>query len=294
MGGESRTGLRQAILERVEGEYVTHGAHPALRGLVHGYTGYREFSRGPVRRRQAPVGSCALILGFGFPLRLDGPAGPLVPSAFLAGMHDAVVVTEFTGDQHGLQVDLSPPGVLALLRRPTSELTNRTPQLDELGDRELAALPERLAADPDWPHRFARLDAFLCRRLLGERSPRADPEVGHAWRTLVRHRGAVPVEVLAADVGWSRRHLLTRFTAQIGLAPKPAARVLRFSHAGRLLRAGLPAADVASTAGYSDQSHLSREFRSLAGCTPATYVREWAPVESVEFSSVQDGRRGRP
>ena len=63
----------------------------------------------PLRRRQAPdAARCTLILSLGPPIRLLGPAGPTVPASFLAGMHDGAVLTEFTGAQHGLQVDLTP------------------------------------------------------------------------------------------------------------------------------------------------------------------------------------------
>jgi hypothetical protein len=57
-----------------------------------------------------PTGSCTLILGFGGPIRLHGPAGPMIPTAFLAGMHDGAVITEFTGHQQGVQVDLTRSG----------------------------------------------------------------------------------------------------------------------------------------------------------------------------------------
>lgn len=81
----------------------------------------------PLRHRQAPTGSCTLILGFGGPIRLYGPAGPTIPVAFLAGMHDAAVITDFTGHQHGVQVDLTPLGVFRLLGRPLPELTGASP-----------------------------------------------------------------------------------------------------------------------------------------------------------------------
>ena len=89
-------------------QYVRGRPHPALTGLAVGYSGYRESSAGPVRRRQAPTGACAMILGLGPPLRLHGPAGPLVPTSFLAGLHESAVVTEFVGEQLGMQVNLTP------------------------------------------------------------------------------------------------------------------------------------------------------------------------------------------
>jgi AraC-like DNA-binding protein len=267
-------------------EYVLGRPHPALAGHVLRYLGYREYSSTPVRRRQAPVGSCTLILGLGPPIRLHGPAGPSAPASFLAGMHDGVVHTEYTGHQHGMQVDLSPLGVYTLLGRPMPELTNVAPALTELDEPELARLPARLADTPDWTRRFALVDALLLRR-LGSATAGPDPEVAWAWRRLVRTEGRATVQELADGTGWSRRHLLTRFRGQVGLAPKPAARVLRFQRASRLLvpraaydgAAAAPArsvADVAAACGYADHAHLVREFHALAGCTPSEYLAGWS------------------
>ncbi len=257
-------------------EYVLATPHAALSGLAVRYQGYREFSAVPLRRRQAPTGTCTLILSFGAALRLHGPAGPSAPASFLAGMHDAAVLTEFTGAQHGMQVDLTPLGLYTLLGRPMPELTNVAPPVDALEVPELGALPERLAADPGWPQRFARLDAVLLSRLAASRA-RPDPEVAWAWRQLVRSGGTAAVHDLATGTGWSRRHLLTRFRTQVGLAPKPAARVLRFRRAADLLVPGRGIADVAAASGYADHAHLVREFRALAGCTPSEYLTERAP-----------------
>ncbi|MGH3932414.1 MAG: helix-turn-helix domain-containing protein [Pseudonocardiaceae bacterium] len=271
-----------------EAEYVRGWSHPALAECVLGYGGYREHSVMPLRRRQAPTGSCTLILGFGGPIRLHGPAGPTIPTSFLAGMHLDAVITEFTGHQQGVQVDLTPLGTFRLLRRPLPELTNRVARLDELAVPELAALPARLAEDTTWAARFARIDTALL-GLLVAAAVRPDPEVAWAWGQLLRSGGNVSVRRLAEGTGWSRRHLLTRFRDQIGLAPKPAARVLRFRRAADLLvpgsghggGPGLPAsrgiADVAAACGYADHAHLVRDFRALAGCTPSQYVAEWAP-----------------
>jgi transcriptional regulator GlxA family with amidase domain len=101
----------------------------------------------------------------------------------------------------------------------------------------------------------------------------------------VRSAGRVGVQELAADTGWSRRHLLNRFRGQVGLGPKTAARVLRFQRAARLLVPGsvygtrpvtaASISDVAAACGYADHAHLVREFHALAACTPSEYLSEW-------------------
>jgi transcriptional regulator GlxA family with amidase domain len=101
--------------------------------------------------------------------------------------------------------------------------------------------------------------------------------------------GAVRVSALAAETGWSGRHLTSRFRAEIGLTPKAAARVIRFDRARHLLVSQLAVvgsdtrlADLAVACGYFDQAHMAREFRSLAGCPPSQWLAE-------EFRNVQAG-----
>jgi AraC-like DNA-binding protein len=73
------------------------------------------------------------------------------------------------------------------------------------------------------------------------------------------------VRSAAGRSGLSERQLHRRCLPLFGYGPKTLARVLRFDRALALARAGRPFADVASSAGYADQAHLSREVRALAG-----------------------------
>ncbi|MBC3192649.1 AraC family transcriptional regulator [Pseudonocardia sp. C8] len=271
----------------MDAEYVPARPPAALRRHVLRYLGYRERSDTPVRRRQPPAAGVALILGF-HPLTLAGPAvGSGTVAAFVGGLSDTWVLTEFTGPQAGVQVDLTPLGMFTLLGGRTVP-GGAIPALDDLDDPELAALPDRLAAAPGWAERFALVTGLLAGRLLDVRARRPAPEVAHAWNRLAATRGRASIAGLAAETGWSRRHLQARFHAQIGLAPRTAGRVLRFAAASRLVGASTtPLADVAAGCGYADQAHLTREFRALAGTTPSAYRAEWAGW-AAEFPSVQD------
>lgn len=270
--------------------YVAARPHPALAGVVTGYSGYEERSAAPVTRRQAPSGGVTLILAWGGPLRLAGADGG-TRGAFLAGMHDAAVVTTFAGHQQGVQVDLTPLGASRLLARPGAELARRNIAVGDL-DRHLGELPDRLADTEDWPARFALVDTVL-RGMLERSRTEPDRAVAHAWARLDAAAGRLPVGALAEELGWSRRHLLTRFRTEVGLAPTTAGRVLRFRRAARLLVPGAGPlrtpttariADVAAGCGFADHSHLVREFRDLAGCTPSAFVAEWTGA----FPDVQD------
>lgn len=94
------------------------------------------------------------------------------------------------------------------------------------------------------------------------------------WERIAAARGARRVDELAAELGWSRKRLWSRFGAQIGLSPKQAATLVRFDHAAHLLAAGEPPARVAALSGYADQPHLHRDVKALTGTTPAVVAKE--------------------
>ncbi|WP_020645750.1 helix-turn-helix domain-containing protein [Amycolatopsis balhimycina] len=59
---------------------------------------------------------------------------------------------------------------------------------------------------------------------------------------------------------------------------------MRFHHAAHLLAAGHAAADVAARSGYTDQSHLHREVKAIAGVTPAAVAAApWLAIDDVAW-----------
>ena len=65
------------------------------------------------------------------------------------------------------------------------------------------------------------------------------------------------------------------------MSPKAFSRVLRFERAAAMLTDGAPPAEVSATCGFSDQPHLNRDFRALAGRAPAAFA--------ASVMNVQDG-----
>ena len=106
------------------------------------------------------------------------------------------------------------------------------------------------------------------------------------WLRMVTSHGGARVEGLAAETGWSRKRLWSRFRAQIGLTPKRAAQLVRFDHAAHRLAAGHSAARVAAEIGYADQSHLHRDVKAFAGVTPrAVAAAPWLAVDDVAWAA---------
>jgi AraC-like DNA-binding protein len=228
-----------------------------------------------------------LIVSLAAPVRLlampGTEQGPLRAPGLVGGLHTTPALIGQDRAQAGVHLEINPLGVRTLLGVSAAELSGRVVDLADLPRSGLAGLPQRLVDAPDWARRFEVLDEVLLacatRAPVREAGYQAPGEVRWAWRRLVGSGGAVPVGQLATEVGWSRRHFAERFAREIGLAPKQAARVVRFGRAAALLRR-LPAgglAEVAQLCGYFDQAHLSNEWRTLAGCSPTEWLSEELP-----------------
>jgi AraC-like DNA-binding protein len=268
-----------------------------LRPLVAGYSGYRQAGVAPAVHRGLPSPYLTVIFTLDDPMDVTAHPDAAQPGdrydTLVGGLHTAPALITHEGRQSGVQVAMSPLGARALLGVPAGELTS----LDFHGADVLgplaAQLRERLQAGATWPRRFEILNELLLARARASGcGPAAEPgisrEVRYGWQALLRTGGRISVAQLAADTGWSDRHLRAKFRQEIGLTPKAAARVVRFDRARRRLvdrvRAGgrPDLAELAADGGYYDQAHLDREFTALAGCSPTAWLdREFRYVQAA-------------
>jgi len=87
------------------------------------------------------------------------------------------------------------------------------------------------------------------------------------------HRQFTLAEV-AQLAGCTDFHLIRLFRAAKGVSPHTYLVQLRLEHARKLLAAGCPIVDAALQSGFSDQSHLTRHFKSRFGVTPGLYRKQ--------------------
>jgi AraC-like DNA-binding protein len=87
------------------------------------------------------------------------------------------------------------------------------------------------------------------------------PEPARAWR----------VASAAAELGVAPRSLQRALT-RAGTTFQAELLMVRLDVAAQLIRrTGLPLAEIAATAGFTDHPHLTRRFRERYGCTPSAY-----------------------
>lgn len=179
--------------------------------------------------------------------------GELIVAGPDTGAH--VVVDEPGARYAALRCD---PGTgPTLFGVPADELRDRRVRLADLwAESEVGILTERVAAAAD--------PAACLEELAAARMRAADPDP-FATTVVAALRAGADVASVAHAVNLSERQFRRRSRAAFGYGPKTLARVLRLDHALTLARDGLPPAGVAASAGYADQSHLSRDVKALTG-----------------------------
>ena len=181
-------------------------------------------------------------------------------------------------------IRLTPHGAGALFLEPQDRLIGQTTGLDALTlslSKELDALCSS-ARDTDDAARMVQ--EVLARRVDVRRIDRRV----HAAVDHIRHaRGLVTMDVLAARVQFTARHLERHFKNAVGISPKRLARITRFQHALRIfehLDSPQRGTHTAAECGYADQAHFIRDFSEFAGCAPGAHLLRRAELNGF-FSS---------
>ena len=118
---------------------------------------------------------------------------------------------------------------------------------------------------------LAAMVAFACRlvQTVGD-----EPRVSRVRTFLQEHLSEhTEISRLAEIVSLSRCHFIRVFHRAVGVSLHRYVTLVRTRQAESLLRAGVPIAEAAGSAGFYDQSHLSRYFRRILGVTPGQYQK---------------------
>ncbi|TDP74522.1 helix-turn-helix domain-containing protein [Roseateles toxinivorans] len=199
-----------------------------------------------------------------------GASGACLPRAFVTGPFTAPLSTRAQAPLRSLSIVLQPWLLSHWFGLQPARMVNA---LQDLEAREAAQLLQprtlsSLLASVDQPE---LLTAALM--ALAVRSDPFEIEAAEAARLVCAMAHGRSVSLAAEQAGLSERHFMRRFEALIGLNPVAWRRIKRFESALAQI-ANEPASrsqlgQIAIESGYADQSHMTREFRTITGATPS-------------------------
>ena len=232
------------------------------RWVAHLITYEEDFRAGErVHERVLPDGSLHLVFELD-----DGPV-----RSRLAGPRLAPAMLVMQGHVRGLSIKLRAGAARALFGVSAHELAATTVAWEDLVHQRDRSLPERIRDARGDAHRLEIVThALQDMQRDGEASGWATAR--HA-KDLLCGSNHTSVEATARAIGISERRLQQLFQAHLGLSPREWRRLARLHSCLRMLRLHQPVcwASLAAECGFSDQSHLIRDFRAICGFTPTAF-----------------------
>jgi len=215
-----------------------------------------------------PDGRIEIVVHYGVPFEQRQPDGRVErqPVSMIVGQMLAPLSVGYRGRAGVAAIRLRPAAARAVIRCGAAEITGRVVALEALfGSAE--TLRERLALARDGRARVDLLAAWLGNLVRSAPARKIEAAV----TAIAAHAGQIDLVALASDAGLSLRQLERRFLADVGVAPKAFARLVRLQSALRRIAGGQALAEVALACGYYDQPHMARDFSRIAETSPAAW-----------------------
>ncbi len=152
-----------------------------------------------------------------------------------------------------------------------NELTNNYLPLESF----LGVVRDQLFEAGSFKNRLALIENSILNKIRTQNIKTAP--VDYAVQLIQNSKGNVGLEYLSSQCNLSIRQLQRVFIEDVGVTPKTLCRIMRIRAAIDELRFAreireINLAELAIDLHYSDQAHMCRDFRLLAGCTPTSLL----------------------
>lgn len=128
-------------------------------------------------------------------------------------------------------------------------------------------IEKKLSEARSFAKRYEIMEAYLANKI--SKCHGVQDILQYYVKYLIDAKGMVSVKELAAQTGYSVRYIRQLFAKHVGHSPKELANIIRMQSALQFLweNADVSLGDTAIAFGFSDQSHMNREFRKFLGIT---------------------------
>lgn len=194
-----------------------------------------------------------------------------LPSAAITGLRKSPRLLTYGRETTSLLVIFKEGGAATIFREPLHELFGKSIPLNEiLPQSQLDAVEEQLFEARDNRQRVEIVEQFLLGR-LDER--RADQMIVHAIQKIKQAGGNIKMKNLASDMAISLDPFEKRFRRITGVSPKQFADTVRFRNLIGQFSAAEGLTTLALEAGYFDQAHFIKDFKTFTGMSPQQFFK---------------------
>ena len=183
------------------------------------------------------------------------------------GSTTAITDIPLESESHYLGISFKPGKSRHFINACASELTDTQETAEGLLKFDMCGTHECIESDEV----FKKLDAILERHVRNYQPVHS--KLDEIIRSIELSSGMSSVAEAAALSAKSLRQFERVFMQTVGISAKLYSQIVRFRRASALVRTGQPLSRIAADLGYTDQSHMTREFRRFANISPAAFAR---------------------
>lgn len=162
-------------------------------------------------------------------------------------------------------------GASSLFDFPINEMFSETLTLDNIfGASEMRLMEEKLALSRLHEEKIEIVETFLRSKIKHHRK---DDMVIDAARKIINAGGQVRIKALCRDLHISESQFEKRFKRSVGTSAKKFSSLVRIGAIIATAQHDNNVTERAYDAGYFDQAHFTRDFKSYTGLTPRQFFK---------------------
>jgi len=198
------------------------------------------------------------------------------PRAFVAGQSTGYYDLLQNGFVDMVVIAFQPYAARFFFPLPIYELQNNVISINDINDKLLVELQDRLNDEPDNFLCVRLIESYLLKRLYISKEYDYR-RVSSVIQSI--NKGQTDIELLAQTACLSYKQFQRVFREYVGTNPKDFLRIVRFQKALYTLQTDtrINFTRLSAECGYFDQSHLIKDFKIFSGYTPGEFVSLCAP-----------------
>ncbi len=190
-------------------------------------------------------------------------------SSGITGLRDSYRIFKNSKDIGTILVFFKEGGASVFFKQPLHELFQESISLDNFMLRsELLILEEKLLEANTDEARIRVVEDFFVSRIIPHEP---DQLVLAALSLIHKSRGNIRIKELSEQLHTSQSPLEKRFRSIVGTSPKKFASIVRLKNAIIKYSSGSSLTGLSYEAGFYDQAHFIKEFKTFTGDTPEDY-----------------------
>jgi AraC-like DNA-binding protein len=216
----------------------------------------------------------SIVMAFRYKGRLASTEGGVkngLPASVITGLRKSARLINYSRDTATLLVMFKEGGAPAFFDEPLHELFGTTLALEQLIHRHmLDNIEEQLAEAGSNRQRISIVERFLLSML---KKPQPDELILLTIQRIRRVNGNIRITDLVTGLPISMDPFEKRFRRIMGTSPKQFARIVRLRNFVDKYPQSKNLTEAALMAGYYDQAHLIKDFKTFARQTPKDFFR---------------------